>query len=54
MRSEGQWQVRYVPRERNLIADVLAKLCRAWKSSLLIFDVPPNEVLGVLQQDKAS
>ncbi|MBA0550679.1 hypothetical protein Golob_021603, partial [Gossypium lobatum] len=53
MRSKGQCRVRYVPRGKNIIAGYLAKLCLAWKSSLGISDVPPNEVLGALQQDKA-
>ncbi|MBA0850454.1 hypothetical protein Goshw_029979 [Gossypium schwendimanii] len=53
MRSKGQCQVRYVPRGKNLIAGYLAKLCLAWKSRLRISDMPPNEVLGALQQDKA-
>ncbi|MBA0580765.1 hypothetical protein Gorai_022969, partial [Gossypium raimondii] len=53
MRSKGQCRVRYVPKGKNLIAGYLAKLYLAWKSSLRIFDVPPNEVLGALQQDRA-
>lgn len=53
MRSIGQCRVRYVPKGKILIAGYLAKLCLAWKSSLRIFDVPPNEVLGALQQDRA-
>ncbi|MFQ6643154.1 hypothetical protein Gotur_017705, partial [Gossypium turneri] len=38
---------------RNLIVDRLTKLYLDWKSSLQIFDMSPNEVLGALQQDKA-
>ncbi|MBA0640065.1 hypothetical protein Goklo_023047, partial [Gossypium klotzschianum] len=45
MRSKGKWRIRYVHRGKNLVADQLAKLCLAWKSSLQIFNVPlpPNE-----------
>lgn len=50
--SKGQWRIRVVPRESNMIVDHLAKECLAWKPCLQIFDVPPKEVLGDLQQDK--
>ncbi|MBA0629566.1 hypothetical protein Godav_024105, partial [Gossypium davidsonii] len=45
MNFEGQWEIRYILRECNLIADRLAKLSLAWQSSLQIFVVPPNNVL---------
>lgn len=34
MKAEGQWRIRYVPRECNLVADCLAKLSLIWRSSL--------------------
>lgn len=52
MNSEEQWQVQYVPREENLIADRLAKLGLAWKSSLQFMDTPLFEVMEVLPQDR--
>ncbi|MBA0735220.1 hypothetical protein Gogos_019084 [Gossypium gossypioides] len=53
LRSEGKWWIRIVPRETNLIADRLAKVCLTWKSSLQIFGVALYEVIEALQQDKA-
>ncbi|MBA0796049.1 hypothetical protein Gohar_006849, partial [Gossypium harknessii] len=40
--SEGQWEIKYVLRECNLIADQLAKISLSWQTSLQIFDVPPD------------
>ncbi|MBA0751544.1 hypothetical protein Gogos_000461, partial [Gossypium gossypioides] len=34
MRDEGQWKIRHMSREFNLVADRLAKLSLTWKSSL--------------------
>ncbi|MBA0718604.1 hypothetical protein Golax_006344 [Gossypium laxum] len=53
MRIGGQWRIRYIPRENNLVVDYLAKLSLT-RSGLQIFDDVPNEVLKILQQDKAS
>ncbi|MBA0702873.1 hypothetical protein Goari_026982, partial [Gossypium aridum] len=53
MRIGGQWRIRYIPRENNLIVDYLAKLSLT-RSGLPIFDDVPNEVLKILQQDEAS
>ncbi|MBA0745324.1 hypothetical protein Gogos_007902, partial [Gossypium gossypioides] len=33
-RFEGQWKIRVVSRETNIIADCLGKICLAWKTSL--------------------
>ncbi|MBA0850449.1 hypothetical protein Goshw_029881, partial [Gossypium schwendimanii] len=52
MRFQGQWQIEYLPREHNIVADRLAKLSLTWKSSLQVFDVALNEILEVLQHDK--
>lgn len=52
MYSEGQWKIRLVTRESNMIADHLAKQGLAWTLNLQILDVPPKKVLGELQQDK--
>lgn len=48
MRSKGQWWIRYMLRECNIIVNQLAKLSLAWMSSLQVFDVALNEVLEVL------
>lgn len=50
IRFEGQWNITYVPRERNLVAARMTKLGLNQKSSLPTFDTPPKEV-GILQQD---
>ncbi|MBA0686089.1 hypothetical protein Goari_013710, partial [Gossypium aridum] len=34
MKTEGQWCIRYVPRDFNKVVDCLAKLSLAWNSSL--------------------
>ncbi|MBA0606353.1 hypothetical protein Godav_018833 [Gossypium davidsonii] len=54
MRSERQWQIRYVPREHNIVANRPAKLNLKWKLSLQVFNVDLKEILEVLQQDKLS
>ncbi|MFQ6670048.1 hypothetical protein Gotur_035084, partial [Gossypium turneri] len=43
----------YIPIENNLVVDYLAKLSLT-RSGLQIFDDAPNEVLKILQQDRAS
>ncbi|MBA0805880.1 hypothetical protein Gohar_005368, partial [Gossypium harknessii] len=43
MRTEGQWCIRYVPREFNEIANCLTELSLVGKSSLQIYDGAPNE-----------
>ncbi|MBA0729375.1 hypothetical protein Golax_020519, partial [Gossypium laxum] len=53
LRSEGQWEIKYVPRECNLIADQLAMISLSWQTSLQIFEVPPDLVVTAIQQDKA-
>ncbi|MFQ6654207.1 hypothetical protein Gotur_025288, partial [Gossypium turneri] len=50
MRTEGQWCIRYVPREFNEIANCLTELSLVGKSSLQIYDGAPNEVLELIQQ----
>ncbi|KAA3474835.1 GTP cyclohydrolase 1-like [Gossypium australe] len=52
LHSEGQWEIKHVPRERNIIADQMAKIGLSWQTSLRIFEVPPNAVAMALQQDK--
>ncbi|MBA0634184.1 hypothetical protein Godav_025496 [Gossypium davidsonii] len=37
LRSEGQWEIKYVPRECNLIVDQLAMISLSWQTSLQIF-----------------
>ncbi|KAG8480532.1 hypothetical protein CXB51_024586 [Gossypium anomalum] len=53
LRSEGQWEIKYVTRECNLIADHLAKFSLSWKSPLQPFEVPPDLVVSAIEQDKA-
>ncbi|KAA3478810.1 Beta-glucosidase 46 [Gossypium australe] len=54
MHSTGQWKVIHIPRDRNLVADRLAKLSLNWKSSLQVFEGAPKEILELLQEDKAN
>ncbi|MBA0737271.1 hypothetical protein Gogos_010741 [Gossypium gossypioides] len=53
MRTEEQWQIRYVSREHNTVVDWLAKLSLTRKSSLQVFDVAPIEIIEVLQRDES-
>ncbi|PPR85890.1 hypothetical protein GOBAR_AA34799 [Gossypium barbadense] len=53
LHSEGQWEIKYVPRECNLIADQLAMISLSWQTSLQIFEVPHDLVVTAIQQDKA-
>lgn len=54
MRIVRQWWIRYVPKERNLIVDCLAKLSLEWKTSLQIFEYALKKILRFLQQDKSN
>ncbi|XP_052882299.1 probable glutathione S-transferase [Gossypium arboreum] len=54
LESEGQWWIRYVPREANSVADCLAKMSLEWKISLQIYENPPDAVLAMLQRDQSS
>ncbi|KAG8486120.1 hypothetical protein CXB51_019453 [Gossypium anomalum] len=53
LRSNGQWEFKYITRECNLITDQLAKISLSWKSPLQLFEVPPDLVVSAIQQDKA-
>ncbi|KAA3458339.1 reverse transcriptase [Gossypium australe] len=44
LHSEGQWNIKHVPRECNLVADQMAKIGLSWQTSLRIFEVPPDIV----------
>ncbi|KAA3488041.1 LINE-type retrotransposon LIb DNA [Gossypium australe] len=52
MYSEGQWEIKHVPREGNLTADQLAKIGLSWQTSLRVFEVPPDVVITAFLQDK--
>ncbi|KAA3460139.1 reverse transcriptase [Gossypium australe] len=52
MNSEGQWEIKYVPREGNLTADKLAKTGLSWQTPLRVFEVPPDVVITTLLRDK--
>ncbi|KAH1106609.1 hypothetical protein J1N35_010377 [Gossypium stocksii] len=49
--TEGLWEIKYVNRDRNLIADQLAKLNLSRKSPFQILDAPPDSVVSLLQRD---
>ncbi|KAH1115301.1 hypothetical protein J1N35_008679 [Gossypium stocksii] len=42
---EGQWEIRHVLRECNLVADHLAKISLSWQTPLWIFEVPPDGII---------
>ncbi|MBA0872893.1 hypothetical protein Goshw_022800, partial [Gossypium schwendimanii] len=50
--SEGEWRIKHIPRNQNLVADRLAKLSLSWKSSLQVIDKAPRDILDLLQEDK--
>ncbi|KAA3465251.1 LINE-type retrotransposon LIb DNA [Gossypium australe] len=52
MNSEGQWRIIHIPRDRNLVADRVAKLSLNWKSSLQVLEETPKKFLELLQEDK--
>ncbi|KAH1097270.1 hypothetical protein J1N35_014191 [Gossypium stocksii] len=52
LQSEGEWRVKHIPRNHNLVTDHLAKLSLSWKSSLQVFDEAPKDILDLLQVDK--
>ncbi|KAH1113745.1 hypothetical protein J1N35_007123 [Gossypium stocksii] len=52
LQSEGQWEVKHVPRECNLVADHLAKISLSWQTPLQVFEVPPDGVVLVIRQEK--
>ncbi|PPS13942.1 hypothetical protein GOBAR_AA06637 [Gossypium barbadense] len=52
MRAEGQWKINHISRNRNLVADRLAKLSLSWKSSLQVFNEAPEEVIELLHGEK--
>ncbi|KAK5770916.1 hypothetical protein PVK06_047075 [Gossypium arboreum] len=53
LHSEGQWGIKYIPRECNLIADQLVKISLSWQAPLQLSEVPPDLVATAIQQDKA-
>ncbi|MBA0839712.1 hypothetical protein Goarm_005415 [Gossypium armourianum] len=48
LRSKGQWEIKYVLRECNLIANQLARISLYWQTSLQIFEVPPDLVVTAI------
>lgn len=54
IRIKGQWKIRFVLREYNLVANFLVKLSLTWRLRLQVLDVAPIEVLDLLQQNKIS
>ncbi|KAG8493054.1 hypothetical protein CXB51_010395 [Gossypium anomalum] len=53
MLSEGQWEIKYIPRECNIITDQLAKISLSWKPSLQLLEAPPDLVVSTIEQDQA-
>ncbi|XP_016748714.1 uncharacterized protein [Gossypium hirsutum] len=53
LHSEGQWEIKHIPRECNLTADQLAKIRLSWKIPLQVFEAPPDLVATVIQKDQA-
>ncbi|XP_016684024.1 uncharacterized protein [Gossypium hirsutum] len=52
LHSEGEWRIKHIPRNHNLVADCLAKHNLSWKSSLQVMDEAPKDILDLLQVDK--
>ncbi|MBA0726178.1 hypothetical protein Golax_002025 [Gossypium laxum] len=52
LHSKGEWRIKHIPRNQNLIEDRLAKLSLSWKSSLQVFDEAPKDILDLLHVDK--
>ncbi|MBA0760382.1 hypothetical protein Gotri_023130 [Gossypium trilobum] len=48
--SERKWSLRYVPRETNWIADVLAKMALSSDEVLHMFEEPPMEINEILKE----
>ncbi|KAH1032976.1 hypothetical protein J1N35_045150 [Gossypium stocksii] len=53
LRTEGQWNIKYVNRECNLIANHLAKHSLSWKAPLQLLEAPPASIATSIQHDKA-
>lgn len=51
MPLEGQWSLKHVPRGKNLLADRMEKLGLNWRSSLQTFDLAPNDLGELIQQE---
>ncbi|KAH1046624.1 hypothetical protein J1N35_037408 [Gossypium stocksii] len=51
LQSVGQWEVRHVPKECNLVADHLVKMSLSWQTALQVFEAPPDGVVSVLRQE---
>ncbi|MBA0749912.1 hypothetical protein Gogos_003785, partial [Gossypium gossypioides] len=49
LQIEGEWRIKHIPRNQNLVADRLAKLSLSWKSSLQVIDEAPKDILNLLQ-----
>ncbi|MBA0653867.1 hypothetical protein Goklo_020977 [Gossypium klotzschianum] len=54
LHSEGEWRIKHIRRNHNLVADRLAKLSLSWKSSLQVMDKAPKDILDLLKVDKTN
>ncbi|KAA3474645.1 reverse transcriptase [Gossypium australe] len=54
IQSAKEWNIQYVPRNLNMVADCLTKLSLSWKTNLQVFEKAPKEILDLLQADKAN
>lgn len=52
LEQEKQWNLIYIPREQNQVADCLAKQALARKEELQILELPPTLALDLLEVDK--
>ncbi|KAK5836136.1 hypothetical protein PVK06_011891 [Gossypium arboreum] len=52
MQPEGEWKIKHIPRNQNLVADHLAKLSLSWKLSLQVINEAPKRIIDLLQVDK--
>ncbi|MBA0756623.1 hypothetical protein Gogos_005436, partial [Gossypium gossypioides] len=46
LQSKGEWRIKHILRNQNLVTDRLAKLSLSWKSSLQVID---EAILDLLQ-----
>ncbi|KAA3482563.1 LINE-type retrotransposon LIb DNA [Gossypium australe] len=54
IQSEGEWKIKHVSRNMNMVTDCLAKLSLNWKNSLQVMAEAPKEIADLLQADKAN
>lgn len=53
LRSFEAWQLKAIMREQNRTADSLAKMATGLPKGMHILETPPDEILGLLEDDAA-